>query len=114
MTNSFARAGARVVLAVALVAPLAACTSTETTGSTQTLAASSARNAAKPADCDQFRNNRDGLNRASDVAEIPVGVGGLLNAVGVSNRVANVGYRAKSVAYNSRRINRGSAALANC
>ena len=65
-------------------------------------------------DCSQFKNNRDGIRRGNDIADIPVGVGNVLSAVGVSNRIASAGYRAKRVGYGAGRINNGSRALAGC
>ena len=104
---------ARIALLAALAGSLAACTTAgpATTGSTY---AAKNTQTTKAKDCSQFANNRAGLRRASDVAEIPVGVGNLMSTLGVSNRIASAGYRAKSAAYSTQRINRGSAALANC
>lgn len=65
-------------------------------------------------DCSQFKDNRDGINRGLDVADIPVGVGNMLSAVGVSNRVASVGWRAKRVGWGAKRVNNGTRALSGC
>ena len=109
------RKTAHIAAAIAVLAVAGCSTTAPTGGESYALAqkpAPTKQTAAK--DCSQFKNNRDGIRRGVDVADIPVGVGNVLSAVGVNNRVASVGWRAKSVGYGVGRVNNGSRALAGC